>query len=109
LAGDVAEYLVSRGVPFREAHETVARFFQSTEKADAKSLRAFDPRFGDDVAGILDVRASLARRTTHGGPSPDAVKAQIARAHDAVGLERYSQSKHAESVELVDRILKEES
>ncbi|HTD81992.1 MAG TPA: argininosuccinate lyase [Thermoplasmata archaeon] len=109
LAGDLAEYLVSRGVPFREAHETVARFFRSTEKADAKSLRAFDPHFGDDVAGILDVRASLARRTTHGGPSPDAVKAQIARAHDAVGLERYSQSKHAESVELVDRILKEES
>ncbi len=109
LAGDLAEYLVSRGVPFREAHETVARFFQSTEKADAKSLRGFDPRFGEDVAGILDVRASLARRTTHGGPSPPAVTAQIARAHDAVGLERYSQSKHAESVELVDRILKEES
>ena len=110
LAGDLAEYLVSRAVPFREAHETVARFFlQSDAKVDAKSLRAFDPRFGEDVAGVLDVRASLSRRKTHGGPSPEAVKAQIARAHDAVGLERYSQSKHAETVELVDRILTEES
>jgi len=110
LAGDLAEYLVSRGVPFRGAHESVARFFlQSEAKVDAKSLRAFDPRFAEDVAGILSVRASLARRATHGGPSPGAVKAQIARAHDTVGLERYSQSKNAECVELVDRILKEES
>jgi argininosuccinate lyase len=110
LAGDLAEYLVSRGVPFREAHERVARFFlQSEARVDAKSLRAFDPRFGEDVAGILSVRTSLVRRATHGGPSPGAVKGQIARAHDTVGLERYSQSKHADCVELVDRILKEES
>ena len=109
LAGDLAEYLVSRGVPFREAHGSVARFLAGSEgPITAKSLRNFDPRFGDDVAGLLDVRASLARRRTHGGPSPDAVKAQLARSHDAVGLERYSLSKHAESVELVERLLKEE-
>ena len=110
FATDLAEYLVARGVPFREAHETVARFLaQSAGAINASSLRNFDARFGDDVAGILDVRKSLTRRATHGGPSPAAMKAQVARAHDAIGLERYSLSKHAESVEVVDRILKEES
>ena len=117
LAADLAEYLVSRGVPFREAHETVGRFLADPDATmDANALRNFDPRFGEDVvtqgevvAAILDVKASLARRGTHGGPSPQAVKAQIARAHDVVGLERYSLSKHAESVELVDRLLKEEA
>ena len=110
FATDLAEYLVSRGAPFREAHETVARFLGGSAGAiNASSLRNFDARFGDDVAGILDVRQSLIRRATHGGPSPAAMKAQLARAHDAIGLERYSLSKHAESVEVVDRILKEES
>ena len=110
LAGDLAEYLVGRGVPFREAHEAVARFLAGSDGAvTAESLRAFDPRFGADVAEILDVRASLARRTAHGGPGPEAVRAQLARAHDTIGLERYSLSKHAECVELVDRILKEDT
>lgn len=110
LAGDLAEYLVGRGVPFREAHETVARFLAGSDDAmTAESLQAFDPRFGADVAGILDVRASLARRAAHGGPAPETVRAQLARAHDAIGLERYSLSKHVESVELVDRILREDT
>jgi len=110
LATDLAEYLVSRGVPFREAHETVARYLtESTGEVEATSLQAFDPRFGDDVAGVLDARTSLARRKTHGGPSLEAVKAQLARALEAIGLERYFLSKHAESADLVDRLLKGES
>src|SRR3989475_9740522 len=75
---------------------------------DLKSLRDVDPRFGDDVADLLDVRTSLSRRKTHGGPPPEAVRAQLVRAHDAVGLQRYSLSKHAECVELVDNLLKGE-
>ncbi len=106
LAGDLAEYLVARGVPFREAHEAVSAYLTKSDGAvDAASLRQFEPRFGADVAEILDVRASLARRTTRGGPSPNAVRVQLARATDAVGLERYSLSKRAECVGLVDRLL----
>lgn len=109
LATDLAEYLVARGVPFREAHELVSRYLASDGPLDAKSLQAFDPRFGDDVADRFDVRQSLLRRATHGGPSPNALRAQVARAHDAIGLERYSLSKHADCIELLDRLLKEGS
>src|SRR6266508_2733968 len=106
LAADLAEYLVARGVPFREAHEAISAYLAKSEGAvDAASLRQFDPRFGEDVAEILDVRTSLARRTSHGGPSPDAVSIQLARAHDGIGLERYALSKRAECVDLVDRLL----
>lgn len=110
LATDLAEYLVSRGLPFREAHELVTRYVATSDGSfEVKDLRAFDPRFGEDVAELFDVHKALARRATPGGPSPDAVRAQLAHAHDAIGLERYSLSKHTECLELVDRILKEES
>jgi len=106
LATDLAEYLVAKGVAFREAHEIVSRYLAGDGPLDPKSLRDADSRFGDDVADLLDVRTSLSRRKTHGGPSPQAVRAQLVRAHDAVGLQRYSLSKHAECVELVDSLLK---
>ena len=108
LATDLAEYLVSRGVPFREAHELVARFAATANASfDAKALRSFDPRFGDGVVDLFDVSKALRRRATQGGPSPDAVRVQLTHAHDAIGLERYSISKDAECIELIDRILKE--
>jgi argininosuccinate lyase len=110
LATDLAEYLVSRGVPFREAHELVARFTATANAGfDANALRSFDPRFGDDVVDLFDVSKALRRRATQGGPSPDAVRVQLTHAHDAIGLERYSISKDSECIELIDRILKEAS
>jgi argininosuccinate lyase len=109
LATDLVEHLVARSVPFREAHELVSRYLASDNPLNAKALKAFDPRFGDDVAERLDVRKSLVRRNTHGGPSPIAVRAQLIRAQDAIDLERYSLSKHAECIEILDRLLKEES
>ena len=107
LATDLAEHLVARGVPFREAHETVARYLALDRPLEANALRGFDPRFGNDVHKVLDVRASLAARKTPGGPSPEAVRIQLARAHDAVGLQRYSISKQTECIDLVDALLKE--
>ena len=107
LATDLAEHLVARGVPFREAHETVARYLALDRPLEANALRGFDPRFGNDVQKVLDVRASLAARKTPGGPSPEAVRIQLARAHDAVGLQRYSISKQTECIDLVDALLKE--
>ena len=109
LATDLAEYLVGKGVPFREAHETVARFLAADERVDAKALAAFHPKFGEDVAAVLDVRASVNRRAAPGGPAPEAVLAQIAKARDALGLEQYALSKHAESVQIVHDILAEEA
>lgn len=109
LATDLAEHLAAGGMPFRQAHEVVARYLEADGLIEGVALRALDPRFGDEVAAFLDVRTALIRRATPGGPSPDAVRAQLTRAHDAIGLERYSQSKHAECVELLDHLLKEGS
>ncbi len=110
LATDLAEHLVARGVPFREAHETVAgALARGGGRVDAASLLASSSKFGDDVAGILDPRAAILRRTSPGGPAPAAVEVQIARARDALGRERVSLSKHAECVDLAGSILREEA
>jgi len=74
LATDLAEYLVGKGVPFREAHEAVAQILGGNERIDAKSLRAAHPKFGEDVDGILDTGLAVARRATPGGPAPEAVR-----------------------------------
>ena len=108
LATDLAEYLVAKGVPFREAHGTVAEFLSTHEKVDAKSLREFSAKFREDVGELLDVRRAVSRRNTPGGPAPEAVLAQLGRAKDTLGLERYALSKHAESVQIVHEILREE-
>lgn len=108
LATDLAEYLVGKGVPFREAHEAVGAFLAANEKVDAKALRSFHPGFGEEVAALLDARSAVRRRSTPGGPAPKAVQVQLGKARDALGLEQYALSKHAESVQLVRAILTEE-
>lgn len=86
LATDAAEYLVERGVPFREAHEAVGRAARhATEagvplaKLGAADWRGFHPKFGPDVVKRFDARASLARRELPGGPGPKQVARQLAR------------------------------
>ncbi len=109
LATDLAEYLVGKGVPFREAHEAVARFLAADGEFTAKALLACHPAFGEDVAAILDARTSVNRRSAPGGPAPEAVLAQIARAQDVLGRERSALSKHAECIQVVRNILTEEA
>jgi argininosuccinate lyase len=84
LATDVAEYLVKKGMAFREAHEAVGRVVSDAIKKGKKlneipltALRKISSRFDVDLAKIFDVRKSLAARTAIGAPSPENVKAQI--------------------------------
>ena len=109
LATDLAEHLVARGVPFREAHETVARYLEDRAEVTAESLRAFDPRFGEDLTALLDPVTAIARRATPGGPAPEAVRRQLVRAGEKLGHERYTLSRQAEAVSITDQILKEDS
>jgi len=51
----------------------------------------------------------VARRATPGGPAPEAVRAQLGKARDVLGLEQYALSKHAESAQVVKDILTEEA
>ncbi len=84
LATDLAEYLVARGLPFRDAHDVAGQVFAHCEREGVTppelsldELRRFSPAFGDDVAEVWDYRASAARRAVVGGTAPDAVRAQI--------------------------------
>ena len=84
LATDLAEYLVKKGTPFREAHEIVGRIVsagiskrQKLNEIALAQLRKFSRQFDADVVKVFDVRRSLAARTAVGAPSPKNVKEQI--------------------------------
>jgi argininosuccinate lyase len=84
LATDLAEYLVKKGMPFREAYEIVGRVVSHAIQKDKKlneiplrELRKFSTRFDVDVAEVFDVRRSLSARTAVGAPSPKNIKAQL--------------------------------
>jgi argininosuccinate lyase len=82
LAADLAEYLVAKGVPFREAHAIVGKLVTSGKPLSALSeneFRTASSAFGEDVREIFGVRKALARRTSTGSPSPENIERQIAR------------------------------
>jgi argininosuccinate lyase len=87
LATDLADYLVDRGVSFRDAHGAVGRLVREAESAgvelDALPISAFTAAhaaFGPDVREALRPERSLARRELPGGTGPAAVREQIAAA-----------------------------
>jgi argininosuccinate lyase len=90
MATDLADYLVDRGVSFREAHGAVGRLVREAEHAgvelDALPLQSFTTAhdtFGADVLDALKPERSLARRNLPGGTGPDALRDQVRAAKDA--------------------------
>jgi argininosuccinate lyase len=86
LATDLAEYLVKKGMPFREAHGIVGKLVAHGEKTklplnqiSIAELKKVSPLFDVDAANLFDVRRSLAARTATGAPAPGNIAAQIAR------------------------------
>jgi len=84
LATDLADYLVRKGVPFREAHGAVGEAVRRAERAgvplkqlDLAQYRAAHRGFESDLYDVVDPHRSVAARTAKGGTSPDAVAAQI--------------------------------
>jgi argininosuccinate lyase len=91
-ATDLADHLVKRGVPFREAHEAVARAVRAAadrgvDLADLSiaELREFSAAVGDDVHAVLTLEGSLAARDHIGGTAPVRVRAAVAAARAALG------------------------
>ena len=85
-ATDLADYLVKKGLPFRDAHETVAHAVKAaiTEGVDLSelplaTLQGFHPQIEQDVFECLSLRGSLNARNTLGGTAPAQVRAQLAR------------------------------
>src|SRR6476620_5364047 len=71
LATDLAEYLVGKGVPFREAHAIVGKLAASGKRLNALSdqeFRAASNSFGEDVREVFDVRKALPRRSAAAPP-----------------------------------------
>ena len=90
-ATDLADYLVRRGAPFRDAHEVVARAVRHAEGKGVDlsglpvaELRQFSPLVGDDVHGVLTLEGSVASRDHPGGTAPAQVRAAIAAAREAL-------------------------
>jgi argininosuccinate lyase len=84
VATELADYLVTFGVPFREAHEVVGKVLRAAEQ-EGKSIREmpierlkeFSPAFGRDLATVLTLESALARRAVAGGTAPAAVRAAL--------------------------------
>jgi argininosuccinate lyase len=92
LATDLADYLVKRGVPFREAHRLVGQAVLLSERRGAElsqlslaDYQGISPAFGPDLYAALDFEASVEARAVTGGTALSAVQAQLARARAILG------------------------
>ncbi|UCV00450.1 argininosuccinate lyase [Acidovorax radicis] len=91
-ATDLADYLVKKGLPFRDAHETVAHAVKAatTHACDLSELplavlQGFHPQIDKDVYEVLSLRGSLNARSTLGGTAPAQVRIQLARHRARLG------------------------
>jgi argininosuccinate lyase len=80
-ATDLAELLVAKGTPFREAHAVVGSLVRKSLDSGTPlaDLVEADPRLGAEGAAILEPGAAVRRRVTAGGGGPDAVRVQVGR------------------------------
>jgi argininosuccinate lyase len=86
LATDLADYLVKKGIPFRQAHTIVGKLVRHAienkkflSELDIKEYKAFSPKFEEDVKSIT-VESSLASRDVPGGTAPEQVRMALAAA-----------------------------
>ncbi|MEO8418272.1 MAG: argininosuccinate lyase [Methylophilaceae bacterium] len=91
-ATDLADYLVKKGTPFRDAHEVVALAVRHAvgkgcDLADLslQELQQFSQHIDDDIYAVLTLEGSLASRNHRGGTAPNQVKLAISRARQALG------------------------
>src|SRR2546423_3738657 len=91
-ATDLADYLVRKGLAFRDAHEAVARAVREAEKSGIDladlplaTLKRFSAKIGPDVKRVLTPQGSVAARNHPGGTAPAAVRKAAARAARRLG------------------------
>ncbi|MCC6625330.1 MAG: argininosuccinate lyase [Deltaproteobacteria bacterium] len=110
LATDLADYLVQKGVPFREAHHVAGRAVAEGIKRDVRleamtleDLKKLHSAFEADVSQALDVGVSLDKRHLPGGPAPAAVETAMTLARQQ--LEELGQRLAANGPSLLERAL----
>ena len=83
LATDLADYLVRKGVPFRDAHELVGRAVAAADDSntplDQLDLSAISDEFGPDTKEIFNLESALAARSNPGAPSIENVRREVER------------------------------
>ncbi len=83
LATDLADYLVKKGVPFRNAHELVGKAvavsFDTDTPLDQVDLESIDSAYGPDAKDVFNLKLALESRTNPGAPSIANVKNQVKR------------------------------
>jgi len=86
LATDLADYLVRKGLPFRQAHHAVGALVAVAEKLrkplnqlTLAELRPVEKKFGADALGVFDLKQAMARRRLTGAPGTREVAQQLAR------------------------------
>lgn len=86
LATDLADYLVRKGLPFRQAHHAVGalvalaeRLGKPLDRLSLAELRSVEKRFGADALKVFDLKRALARRQITGAPGTREVARQLAR------------------------------
>ena len=91
-ATDLADYLVKKGLPFRDAHEAVAHAVKVAIGQDVDlaqlplaTLQGFHPSIADDVFEVLTLRGSMNSRQVRGGTAPEQARAQVARHRQRLG------------------------
>jgi argininosuccinate lyase len=91
-ATDLADYLVRKGLPFRDAHEVVGKTVRHAMahgkelgELTLEELQSFSPVIGTDVHGAITLEASLGARNVTGGTAPEAVRHQLALARSLIG------------------------
>jgi len=91
-ATDLADYMVKKGLPFRDAHETVAHAVKAAishgvdlSELPLAVLQQFNPKIEKDVYEVLSLRGSLNARNILGGTAPAQVRSQITRHRARLG------------------------
>jgi argininosuccinate lyase len=91
-ATDLADYLVRKGLPFRDAHEVVGKTVRHAMahgkelgELTLDELLAFSPAIGADVRDAITLEGSLGARNVTGGTGPEAVRRQLAQARALIG------------------------
>jgi argininosuccinate lyase len=89
LATDLADYLVRKGIPFRQGHSAAGKAVRralelgvSLSKMPMEEFRSIHPGFTADVADVFDIERAAARRSALGGTAPTAVREQLRKARD---------------------------
>ena len=86
LATEAADYLVKKGVPFRQAHDLVGNLLREAERQakpwtqlSLEDFRRISPAFDTDVANALQIAAALQSKNVPGGTAEDSVRAAISQ------------------------------